>query len=360
MSGHAGAPPADADAVGVPHGEPMDIRPDDLSPGGDAFTERWAPGTLHTFEVKAVLRDRVTPFQHLRVLDTVDLGRVMVLDVAVQVAERGEASYHELLVHPGLCRRGARRASDRRVLVIGGGDGGSAREALRHPDVAHVDLVDIDPEVTAAARDLLPTVWRRPDGAGPLDDDPRFHLHHADGLAFLAAAGEPYDLVVVDATDPVGPGRVLFSEPFYEAVKARLRPEGAVAVQAGSWFALPEALRLAHAGLSAVFPGPRSTSAGRRSTPGASGTWPSAPSATTPPTSTPTGPRPSPASSGTTPRSTGPPSPSPPRPAGSSTPIARADPPGDTGVSPPCVRHLCAQDPASLALFPARCANCAP
>ena len=254
MSGHAGAPPADADAVGVPHGEPMDIRPDDLSPGGDAFTERWAPGTLHTFEVKAVLRDRVTPFQHLRVLDTVDLGRVMVLDVAVQVAERGEASYHELLVHPGLCRRGARRASDRRVLVIGGGDGGSAREALRHPDVAHVDLVDIDPEVTAAARDLLPTVWRRPDGAGPLDDDPRFHLHHADGLAFLAAAGEPYDLVVVDATDPVGPGRVLFSEPFYEAVKARLRPEGAVAVQAGSWFALPEALRLAHAGLSAVFP----------------------------------------------------------------------------------------------------------
>jgi len=232
---------------------PVTVAPDALTKDGAWFSERWAPGTLHALRVRSVLLDEQTGFQHLRVLDTEDLGRVMVLDVAVQVAERGEAAYHELLVHPGLCRKGAAPGEGKRVLVIGGGDGGSAREALRHPSVAHLDMVDIDPAVTRAARELLPSIWHRPDTDGPLEDDPRFHLHHEDGVAFALADGPGYDLVVVDATDPVGPGAVLYSERFYRAIRARLAPGGACAVQAGSWWFYPEVLRMAHGRLAATF-----------------------------------------------------------------------------------------------------------
>ena len=93
-------------------------------------------------------------------------------------------------------------------------------------------------------------MWQRPDGSGPLDADPRLSVHHEDGLAFLDRQSEPYDLVVVDSTDPVGPGEVLFSDAFYERVAAHLRPGGAAAVQGGSFWYLPEVLERARSGLS--------------------------------------------------------------------------------------------------------------
>src|SRR5690606_30226788 len=134
----------------------------------------------------------------------------LVLDGNLQCAEGDEAGYHELLVHVGLCRK-AVGAGKKRVLIIGGGDDGSAREALRHADVERVDLVDIDENVMNAARELLPSLWRTPDGRS-LDDDERFCAHAEDGLAFLEEGDEPYDLIVVDASDPVGPGTVLYSK----------------------------------------------------------------------------------------------------------------------------------------------------
>ncbi len=236
--------------------EVVEVQRDALSPDGRWYTDVWSKDILWSVGVKEVLRDLQTPFQHLRILQTERLGRVMVLDRAVQVAEADEAAYHELLVHPGLCRAGS-QGEARRVLVIGGGDGGAAREALRHPDVVQVDLVEIDPEVPRAARELLPGVWRRPDLEAPLEEDPRFTLHITDGADFVRATADReadhYDLVVVDSTDPVGPGEVLFSEEFYRSLVKILRPGGAVAVQAGSWFFLPRALQLATQGLGAVF-----------------------------------------------------------------------------------------------------------
>ncbi len=230
----------------------LQLRPDALSTDARWYTDAWADDLLWSVGVEEVLRDRRTPYQHLRVLQTRTLGRVMVLDEAVQVAEADEAAYHELIVHPGLCRAAAGRGP-RQVLIIGGGDGGAAREALRHPDVHRVDMVEIDPEVPRAARDLLPSIWRCPSG-GPLEDDPRFSLHVTDGARFVATTDDRYDLIVVDSTDPVGPGEILFSRTFYEHLRAILRPGGAVAVQAGSWFFLPRALTLAISGLGAVFP----------------------------------------------------------------------------------------------------------
>ncbi|MFZ9886392.1 MAG: spermidine synthase [Myxococcota bacterium] len=215
--------------------------------------EVWAPGIVWSVDVREVLFDTRSEFQHIQVVDTAPLGRVLVLDGHVQCAEGDEAGYHELLVHVGLCRKGS-PPGKRRVLVIGGGDGGSAREALRHSDVERVDLVDIDIAVMNAAREFLPRLWTMPDGDGPLDDDPRFHAYAEDGLSFLEdSSTADYDLIVVDASDPIGPGAVLYSPRFYAAIHRRLRRGGAVTVQAGSFQYLPAVLQLVHSGLRSQF-----------------------------------------------------------------------------------------------------------
>ncbi|MFW5878641.1 MAG: spermidine synthase [Myxococcota bacterium] len=233
------------------------LAPGSLSPDHEWFTDGWTSGLRLSVRVKEVLRDLRSPFQHVLVLDTHEMGRMLVLDGNIQCSEADEAAYHELIVHPGLCRQGARRGDDKAVLIIGGGDGGAAREALRHSSVSRVDLIDIDPEVTRAARDLLPGVWKRPYGSGPLHEDERLTVRNEDGLAFLESSPDRpeagYDLVVVDATDPIGPGAILFSDRFYQALRSSLREGGAVSVQAGSWWCLPEVLKTAHGGLKRVF-----------------------------------------------------------------------------------------------------------
>ncbi len=220
------------------------------------FTDNWSGGLRLSVRVKRVLRDVESAYQHVRVLETEELGRMLVLDGNIQCAEADEAAYHELIVHPGLCRAGAGTGRKKNVLIIGGGDGGAAREALRHEDVGRVDLVDIDPEVTRAARELLPGIWRSPRG-GALHEDTRLQIRNEDGLRFLEEAAEVpaegYDLIVVDATDPVGPGTILFSDRFYEALRCRIGEHGAVSVQAGSWWFLPDVLRTAYRGLGRVF-----------------------------------------------------------------------------------------------------------
>jgi len=145
------------------------------------------------------------------------------------------------------------------VLVVGGGDGGSAREALRHPDVGHVDFVDIDAEVLRASRELLPSIWRHPHSTADqplaLEDDPRLNIRVMDGFEFLKdAEGEGYDLIVVDASDPVGPGSALYTDSFYASLRARLRPGGAVSVQGGSFWYLPAVFRTVYHGLKSSFP----------------------------------------------------------------------------------------------------------
>lgn len=216
------------------------------------LTDAWAPDVMWTIGVSDVLLDTQSEFQRIQVVETERLGRMLVLDGNLQCAEGDEAGYHELLVHVGLCRKGAAKGR-KRVLIIGGGDGGSAREALRHADVERVDLVDIDQAVMNAARELLPSIWRTPDGRS-LDDDERFCAHAEDGLAFLEEGESRYDLIVVDASDPVGPGTVLYSKRFYSAIKRRLAKGGAVTVQAGSYWYLPAVLQRVNAGLGEVFP----------------------------------------------------------------------------------------------------------
>jgi spermidine synthase len=174
--------------------------------------------------VQKVLHSEQTDFQRLDVLETTAFGRLMTLDGLVMVTERDEFVYHELIAHVPLLAH----PNPRDVLVIGGGDGGTLREVLRHDCVQRAVLCEIDGAVVQAARTFFP------DLAVGLDD-PRADVQIADGVAYVKeAASASFDLVIVDSTDPIGPGVGLFSEDFYQHVSRILRPDGLVIAQCES------------------------------------------------------------------------------------------------------------------------------
>ncbi len=187
----------------------------------------WHEEELHAFAKEALLIDEElhggeTAYQSVRIFRNAGLGLVMTLDGVVQTTEADEFIYHEMLVHPAINALGGAT----RVLIIGGGDGGSAREVLRH-DVEAVVVVEIDGEVVALAREHMPSL-----SAGAFED-PRLELVIGDGAAYVADGGEAFDLVIVDSTDPIGPGAVLFEAPFQDACRRRLSPGGIVVTQNG-------------------------------------------------------------------------------------------------------------------------------
>ncbi len=169
------------------------------------------------------LHEEQTTYQHLEVYESPLLGRMLVLDGAVQTTEGDEFVYHEMLAHPALCAHPA----PRRALIIGGGDGGALREALKHP-LERVTLVEIDEAVVRASRAYLNTI------GGDAFDDPRATVIIGDGLAYVQETAERFDVVLVDSTDPEGPAVGLFSPAFYAQIARRLTPEGLLAVQSGS------------------------------------------------------------------------------------------------------------------------------
>lgn len=181
-----------------------------------------------------LLRER-TAHQWLEVGEHPFFGRLLRLDGALQCSELDEPCYHERLVHTALLA--ARRR--RRVLVIGGGDGGAAEEVLKWPEVQHVDQVEIDGAVLAAARRFLGGIHR-----GVLDGaDARLSLHVGDGLAWLDQPGEPYDVILLDLTDAGGPSTALWQQPFYRRCAQRLAPGGALALHVASPWAQADTCR---------------------------------------------------------------------------------------------------------------------
>ncbi|MBX3495323.1 MAG: polyamine aminopropyltransferase [Parvibaculum sp.] len=191
---------------------------------------RWVTETLYegegftcAFRADKVLYEEDTAEQHLVIFENRLFGRMMALDGITQVTERDEFIYHEMMTHVPILAHG----KVRRVLIIGGGDGGILREVARHKGVEKITMVEIDPAVTEFAKLHLPKV-----SAGAFDD-PRLDLVFADGAKFVEETGESYDVVIVDSTDPIGPGEVLFREEFYRAAKARLAPGGVIVTQNG-------------------------------------------------------------------------------------------------------------------------------
>ena len=180
-----------------------------------------------------VLVDEQSDYQRITVIDSQRYGRGLLLDGCWMTAERQERHYHESLVHPALCSA----AAIERILVIGGGDGGTARECLRHQGVRHLDMVEIDGRVVELSKTHLAKL------GGGCWNDPRFHLTVGDGIAWAAdCADASYDVVIVDGSDPAGPAEGLFNRTFFEHCRRILRPGGVFATQSES----PEAFRQVH------------------------------------------------------------------------------------------------------------------
>lgn len=200
-------------------------------------------GTRFGLKVTRTLYGAQSPYQRIDIFETEAMGRVMTLDDAFMTSERDEALYHELLVHPAML--GA--ASPRRVLVIGGGDGGTVREVLRHPCVEACVMIELDELVVRACQTHLPTI-------GTAWDDPRLDVRFADGIDYVKTSDEPpYDVILLDGTDPVGPGAVLFEHDFFAACKRMLVEGGVLALQSETPILLREAFLETQKKLSALF-----------------------------------------------------------------------------------------------------------
>ncbi len=182
-------------------------------------------GTGLTFKVKSAVRKK-TPFQELLLLETEDWGKMLVLDGAVQTTERDEFIYHEMIVHPAAFTF---TREIERVLVIGGGDGGTVREVLKHGPKS-VDMVEIDREVVEFSMRELPSI------SSSLSDE-RVNLVFDDGRKFIEGKENLYDLIIVDCSDPVGPSKVLYEEAFYRDALRALKPDGIFVTQSESPFA---------------------------------------------------------------------------------------------------------------------------
>lgn len=169
-----------------------------------------------------LLFDKTSDYQRTRVFDSYGFGKVLTIDNMVMCTERDEANYHEMIAHPAMFAHG----NVEKALIIGGGDGGTAREILRHHHVTEIDMVEIDGNVIEASKAHLPTM-------SCSFDDPRLNLRIEDGIAFVKnAPDESYDLVVIDGSDPVGPAQGLFSVEFYKNCR-RVLKEGGVLVTQG-------------------------------------------------------------------------------------------------------------------------------
>jgi spermidine synthase len=199
----------------------------------DWVEETFPDGTRFALRVTKRLHATQSPFQRIEIVETAVFGRVLVLDGIFQTSERDEHVYHEMLVHPVLTT--ARSIS--RVLVIGGGDGGTVREVLRHTGVERCTMVEIDREVVEASRRYLP-------GVGTAWDDPRLELVIGDGVEYVQdAPADAFDVVLLDGSDPVGPSEGLFDRRFYEGCRRVLCAGGVLAVQSESPFLTPGLFR---------------------------------------------------------------------------------------------------------------------
>jgi len=213
----------------------------DLAPG--AMTEYMTDDWGFFIRSKAALEQFRSAFQDVEVHDSASFGKLFRLDGHFMTSERDEFFYHENLVHMAALTH----AAPARALVVGGGDGGSVEELLKHPTIRHVTLAEIDGAVVDIARRHLHAVHR-----GRLDD-PRVVLRIEDGFAYVRKAAERYDLIVLDLTDPGGPSLPLYTVDFYRACAARLAPGGAMTLHIASPVAHPERIRRGVGDLRAAF-----------------------------------------------------------------------------------------------------------
>ncbi|MCT8344596.1 MULTISPECIES: polyamine aminopropyltransferase [Photorhabdus] len=204
--------------------------------------------TLHAnfgqyFSVDKVLYHDKTEHQDLIIFENAALGRIMALDGTVQTTERDEFIYHEMMAHVPLFAHG----NTKRVLIIGGGDGGMLREVCRHQYLKSITMVEIDAGVVEFCRQYLPN-----HNAGAYDD-PRFNLIIDDGVNFVNTTDQKFDVIISDCTDPIGPGEGLFTSEFYQGCQRCLNEDGIFVAQNGVCFLQQDEAITSHKKLSNYF-----------------------------------------------------------------------------------------------------------
>jgi spermidine synthase len=210
---------------------------------GDWYLEIEPFGYTQGVRVSERLARIQTPFQNLEIINTDTFGRCLVLDNALQTSEWDEFMYHEMLVHTALITH----PDPRRVLIIGGGDGGTLRRVLEHPDTEPIQ-VEIDETVISFCREHIPAI------SSGAYDNPRAKIVIADGFEYMRAHPGEFDVVIVDSTDPIGPAVPLFQEPFYRDVYASLAADGLLVAQSNSPIHMRAQLQAQLANLRPVFP----------------------------------------------------------------------------------------------------------
>jgi spermidine synthase len=223
-------------------GPPPEGAGGDLAPGlmTEYLTDAWGFFIRSTRQYEKFR----SPYQSVEVHDTAHFGKLFRLDGHFMTSEMDEFFYHENLVHIAALTH----PSPERALIIGGGDGGSAEEILKHPSIRSVVLCEIDLAVVDIARKYLQTVHK-----GALDD-PRLTVKIEDGFGFIHASEEQYDLIVLDLTDPGGPSESLYTPEFYRACALRLKPVGAMTLHIASPVAHPDRIRSCLTRLRVAFP----------------------------------------------------------------------------------------------------------
>ena len=189
------------------------------------FTEIYPKhGSAFSLEVKEKLNEEQTPFQRIEIFDTVWFGRLMVIDGCTMVSDRDNFLYHEMMTHPALYTH----PNPKTVWIIGGGDCGSLKEVLKHPEVESAVQIEIDERVTRLAEQYFPKLCES-------NTDPRARLLFIDGIQWVkdAEAGS-VDIIIVDSTDPVGPAEGLFNQAFYRECFRCLRKDGILVQQSES------------------------------------------------------------------------------------------------------------------------------
>ncbi len=179
------------------------------------FTEMHTKHVGLSISIDRQLYCAQSAFQRIDVMETPEFGRILALDGILMLTEKDEFIYHEMITHVPM----AVHPAAKHVLVIGGGDGGAVRELCRYDTVAHIDLVEIDEAVVAACREYFPQV-----ASG--FSDKRVTIHYEDGLKYIRRCSDQYDVIVVDSTDPFGPGEGLFTKEFYGNCFKALKSDG--------------------------------------------------------------------------------------------------------------------------------------
>ncbi|WP_019339315.1 polyamine aminopropyltransferase [Stutzerimonas stutzeri] len=208
------------------------------------YQETLYEGYGQRFSIDKMLHDERTEHQHLVIFENARMGRVMALDGVIQTTEADEFIYHEMLAHVPILAHGLAR----RVLIIGGGDGGMLREVAKHRDVESITMVEFDGSLVDLCKEFLPEHSK-----GAFDDS-RLNLVIDDGMHFVATTDEKFDVIICDSTHPVGQREALFSESFYQACRRCLNEGGILVTQNGTPFMQLAEVQATAKGMAGLFP----------------------------------------------------------------------------------------------------------